>query len=191
MENFRAFCKPYFFEILFALGLSTIVGLAEKDMMLYFILFIISTAVFITLVYLVVVNVKVDNNYDEQVAINLFKARYGCEPKDKGFSAITFYKRYKFYIYASSSEVLSAYKLQQRILYWIVKGYLWGWLVILIALIIAIISSHNVFHTSCLSIYVFAGFWIMLYRSLDYKIRQTERLIEVDKTIAFVNENKD
>ncbi len=179
--DIKDFCKWYSFEILFTLVLFAIVATVEKYMMLYFMLFILLTASFIAWMYLFVTDIKTVDKKDNLVAINKFKLIHGCEPKDKNFVVIDFYKHHNFYIYASSDDVLAAYKLQQKIICWIIKDYVCSWVIIFGTWIASVIIWHNIFHTSCLTIYIFAGFWIMLYRALSKKMLQTEPLIEINK----------
>lgn len=191
MKRFMSFCKSYFIEILFALLTGVILASAGRELVLYFIFFIVLTAVFTGLQYFLVVKAGDDEKKcDINEAIRLFSAKYGCKPQDKGFNAISFQETYDFYIYAVSDEVIVAYKQQQKIMNWIVKWYLWLWVAIVVSFVIELIICHNLFHINCLFLYIFAGAWIILYRVLNRKMRKTMPFIEINKTILLVNKNE-
>ena len=57
-------------------------------------------------------------------AISLFKRTYGKTPQEIGFTEFDIYKKQNAFLYASSQQVIKAYKMQQNILRWIMRWYL-------------------------------------------------------------------
>ena len=191
MKRCVSFCKSYFIEILFALAVIFFVIFTNSELVLDFVYFIVLTAIFIMLLCYLLTSVGIEGDkIDNDEAVRCFYEKYGCNPQDKGFYAISSQEQYCFYIYAISKDVIVAYMQQHKIINWIVKWYLKSWIIILALFITVFIVRHNVFHPSCVFICIFSGFWLILYRALNRRLLKTEHLINTDKTILFISKEE-
>ena len=122
-----------------------------------------------------------------EVAIRNFTRRYGKTPKEFGFTEIGIYEKQNAFLYAVSKEVIQAYIMQQNILRWLMKWYIWPMIVAFINFFVAAFKYLNPLHPQCWVSYIFFGIWIILFIALCIKLKPTTKLVKLGKTITFLN----
>ncbi len=120
-------------------------------------------------------------------AVNLFKKRYGKTPEESGMPEIDIYEKQGAFLYAVSQETIQAYKTQQNILRWILSSFIWPIVIVVLNFFIAIIIYQEVWHPLCLASYIVFVLYLVLLFVLSTKIKKTERLIKLDKTIIYLS----
>lgn len=120
-------------------------------------------------------------------AIELFKKHYGKTPEEAGFPEIEVFEKQQAFLYATSSEVIRAYKTQQNIMKWIVTWYFGPMFIGIITLIWAFLKYHDPWHIICLSSYIFFSVWILLFMILYIKMYFSKHYIRFGETITYLN----
>lgn len=119
--------------------------------------------------------------------VALFKRNYGKSPQEMGFFFVEIYDRQKAFLYATSSEVIKAYKLQHRINCWIASHLFYP----LLFAFLLLLASYFIFQTlvSPLSvlIYIFFTVWIMLFLVLSYKEKTTCKKIKFGENFIILH----
>ena len=120
-------------------------------------------------------------------AVELFKQTYGNSPKNLGFPAIAMYEKQSAFLYATSDEVIRAYKTQQNILRWFMSWFMWPAPIALIAWIVAMVRYHDFLYPACLAIATFGLVYITLFVVLAVRVWLTTRLVKIGRTVTFLN----
>ena len=120
-------------------------------------------------------------------AIALFKKQYGKTPKEAGFSVIGIYARQHAFLYATTEEVIKAYKTHQNI----VRGVIfWGigpLVLIMINCLDAMKRYQEMFHWRCVISYVFLAVWLVVVVTLYIKVLKLGKNFKLGKNIIYLN----
>ena len=128
------------------------------------------------------------NRTDE--AVKLFQKKYGKTPEELGFPVIDIYEKQHAFIYAVSAEAIEAYKLQQNIVRWMIKWYVWPIAVAFVLWLVGLAKSQDIWHPMCVLTYIFYGIWLVLFIGLRIKVKPTKPLVKMGETVTYLNYGK-
>ena len=120
-------------------------------------------------------------------AISFFKRTYGKTPQEMGFTEFDIYKKQNAFLYASSQQVIKAYKMQQNILRWIMRWYLAPMIVALLSFFTTLGLYNNPVNLLCLAHFVFFGIWIILFIVLWIKVFKAQKIVKPGENITYLN----
>ena len=120
-------------------------------------------------------------------AINLFKKTYGKTPQELGFSVIDIYEKQHAFLYATSEEVIAAYKTHQNIIRGTLFWGLWPLLVAFFVGMTAMCKYQDFWHPLCVACWILYGICFVLYIVLGIKTKRAEKLFELGDNITFLN----
>lgn len=120
-------------------------------------------------------------------AIKLFEQKYGETPSETGLSVISIYEEQHAFLYATSEEVIKAYKNQQNIIRWMIKWYIWPLVLVFLIWLVALLKFQDALHPLCVFAYTFYGIWAVLCIVLGIKVWKAKRIAQLGETITFVN----
>ena len=120
-------------------------------------------------------------------AINLFKKTYGKTPQELGFSVIDIYEKQHAFLYATSEEVIAAYKTHQNIIRWVMTRFIWPLAIAMLVWLITLAKYGNVGHPLCIASYIFYGVWMVLFIVLYIKVKKAKKLIKLGENVTFLN----
>ncbi len=120
-------------------------------------------------------------------AIALFKKQYGKTPKEAGFPVIGIYERQSAFLYASSEEVIKAYKTEQNIIRGTMFWAVWPLILVMINYANAAVWYHDVFHWRCVTSYVFLAVWLVVVVTLYIKVLKLGKKFKLGENIIYLN----
>jgi hypothetical protein len=120
-------------------------------------------------------------------AINLFERNYGKTPKEAGFSVIGIYERQHAFLYATTEEVIKAYKTEQNIIRGMIFWALWPLILVMINYFDAVERYQEMFHWRCVVSYVFLAVWLVVVVTLYIKVLKLGKNFKLGKNITYLN----
>jgi len=120
-------------------------------------------------------------------AIALFKKQYGKTPKESGFPVIGIYERQSAFLYATTEEVIKAYKTEQNIIRGTMFWALWPLILVMINYANAAVWYHDVFHWRCVVSYVFLAVWLVVVVTLYIKVLKLGKNFKLGENIIYLN----
>ena len=120
-------------------------------------------------------------------AINLFEKNYGKTPKEAGFPVIGIYERQSAFLYATTEEVIKAYKTEQNIIRGTMFWALWPLVLVMINYFDAVERYQDMFHWRCVISYVFLAVWLVVVVTLYIKVLKLGKNFKLGKNIIYLN----
>ena len=120
-------------------------------------------------------------------AINLFEKNYGKTPKEAGFPVIGIYERQSAFLYATTEEVIKAYKTEQNIIRGTMFWALWPLILVMINYFDAVERYQEMFHWRCVVSYVFLPVWLVVVVTLYIKVLKLGKNFKLGKNITYLN----
>ena len=155
-------------------------------------LFIIWLVVFVFCVFSVCNTRKKLNDVQEvqkrtDEAINLYKERCGKTPEEDKFTVVGIYKKQRAFLYATSEEVIKAYKTQQNIVRWIITWYFWPAPFLFIGMLIGFLKKTDFTHPLFIVCAILFAGWAILGFVFITKASKTIRIIKFGENITYLN----
>jgi len=126
-------------------------------------------------------------NGNDEEAIKLFKKQYGITPHEAGFPKISIYEKQTAFLYATSEEVINAYKMQQNIIRWLMKWFICPLALAVIMWAVVLAKFQDACHPLCIACYIFYGIWVVLLCVLWFKVERANKLVKIGETVTFLN----
>ena len=120
-------------------------------------------------------------------AVDLFKKKYGKTPTEAELPVIGLYERQSAYLYATSEDVIKAYKTQQNIIRWIMLWYFWPFPIAFVGTTMTMVKYTSLTHPSFIAWCSFTALWSILGFVLMAKGLIASRIVKIGENVTYLN----
>lgn len=120
-------------------------------------------------------------------AINLYKKKCGKTPEEDKFTVVGIYKKQRAFLYATSEEVIKAYKTQQNIIRRMIMWYFWPVPFLFIGMLIGFLKETDFTHPLFVVCAILFVGWAILGFIYMAKASKTIRIVKFGENITYLN----